>query len=69
MKNEKLKKFFSSRAVRSLALFLVVVIVGVAVFVNYKLFYDPITDMGYGNGNMDDSFGDSTQTGSGADGE
>ena len=68
MKNEKLKNFFSSRAVRSLALLLVVVLVGVAVFVNYKLFYDPIKDMGYGDGNMDDNFGGSTQTGSNADG-
>ena len=66
MKNEKLKKLFSSRVVRSLAVLLVVALVGVAVFVNYKLFYDPIGDMGYGDNNMDDTAGGSEQTGTGA---
>ncbi len=66
MKNEKIKKLFSSRVVRSLAVLLVVALVGVAVFVNYKLFYDPIGDMGYGDNNMDDTTGGSEQTGTGA---
>ena len=43
----------------------VVALVGVAVFVNYKFFYDPIGDMGYGDNNMDDTVGGSEQTGTG----
>lgn len=63
MKNEKIKNFFSSRAAKSLAVFLAVVIIGVAVYVNYRLFYDPVNSMGYGDNNMEDNFGDSTATG------
>lgn len=55
MKSEKLKKFFSSKATKTLAVFLAVLLIGVAVYVNYRLFYDPVDNMGYGDGNMDDS--------------
>lgn len=64
MKNEKLKKFFSSKSTRSLAVFLAVVLIGVAVYVNYRLFYDPTLSMGYGDNNMDDNFEGSASTGS-----
>ena len=63
MKNGKLKKFFSSKKVKAVSVFLAVVLIGVAVYVNYRLFYDPVDSMGYGDGNMDNSFGDSTATG------
>ncbi len=69
MKNEKLKKIFSSKATKSLAVFLVVLLIGAAVYVNYKLFYDPVDSMGFGNGNMEDNYQNSTQTGTNADGE
>ena len=46
MKNEKLKQFFSSKVSKSLALFLAVILIGAAVYVNYKLFYDPVDGMG-----------------------
>ena len=69
MKNEKLKKMFSSKLTKSLAVFLVVLLIGAAVFVNYKLFYDPVDAMGYGDGNMENHFGGSVQTGNSADGE
>jgi hypothetical protein len=52
MKNEKLKQIFSSKLTKSLAVFLVVLLIGAAVYVNYKLFYDPVNGMGYGDGNM-----------------
>lgn len=68
MNNEKTKKFFSSRTTKSLALFLAVVLIGVAVYANYRIFYDPTGSMGYGDNNMDDQTGDSSQTGSDADG-
>ena len=63
MKTEKLKKFFSSKVSRSLAVFLAVLLIGAAVYVNYRLFYDPIDNMGYGDNNMDDSFNSSLETG------
>ena len=65
MKTEKLKKLFSSKATKSLAVVLVVVLIGAAVFVNYKLFYDPVDAMGFGDNNMDDNYNDSTATGGG----
>ncbi len=68
MKNEKAKKFFSSKTTKSLAVFLAVVLIGVAVYANYRIFYDPTGSMGYGDNNMSDGTGDSSQTGSNADG-
>ena len=68
MKNEKLTKLLSSKLTRTLAVFLAVLLIGAAVFVNYKLFYDPVDAMGYGDGNMENSFG-STATGNGAESE
>ncbi len=70
MKNDKIKRFLSTRGAKSLMILLVVVLVGVAVYVNYKAFYDPTDSIGYGDGNMDDGYGDSTATGgSPSDGE
>ncbi len=69
MKNEKLKKIFSSKATKSLAVFLVVLLIGAAVYVNYKLFYDPVDAMGFGDNNMEDNYQSSAQTGGTADGE
>lgn len=66
MKNEKLKKMFSSKITKSLAVFLVVLLIGAAVYVNYKLFYDPVDAMGYGDNNMENNFANSAQTGSNA---
>lgn len=63
MKNEKFKKFLASRGAKSLMILLVVVLVGVAVYVNYKAFYDPTGSIGYGSGNMDSVGGDSAATG------
>ena len=67
MKNEKIKKLFGSRAARSLAVLLVVVLIGALVYVNYRLFYDPTDAMGFGENNMPE--GDSTQAGSDAVGD
>ena len=69
MKNDKIKNLFSSRMTKSLAVFLVVVLIGAAVYVNYKLFYDPVDAMGYGENNMENQFGGSTATGGNADEE
>ncbi len=69
MKSEKFKKIFSTTAGRSLALLLVVALIGVAIYANYSLFYDPTGSMGYGDNNMDDNYGGSASTGTDADGE
>ena len=69
MKNEKLQKIFSTKLTKSLAVFLVVILIGAAVYVNYRLFYDPVNSMGYGDGNMENQFGGSTQTGNNAEEE
>ena len=61
MKNEKLKKFFSSKTAKSIAIFTMVILIGVAVYVNYKLFYDPTSSMGFGENNMENN-GDGSQT-------
>ncbi len=66
MKNEKLKNIFSSKATKSIAVFLVVVLIGAAVYVNYRLFYDPVDSMGFGSNNMDDNYQNSTETGGNA---
>ncbi len=69
MKFEKVKKLFSSKGAKTLAVFVAVLLIGVAVYVNYQLFYDPVGNMGYGDGNMDDSFDSSLETGGDAEGK
>jgi stage III sporulation protein AH len=63
MKNEKIKKFFSSRSAKTLAVFLAVLLIGAAVYVNYSLFYEPVDSMGYGENNMENNFDSTEQTG------
>ncbi len=67
MKNEKIKKLLSSRASKSVAVLLVVVLIGAAVYVNYRMFYDPVDSMGYGDNNMQNNATGSTQTGGSAE--
>ena len=64
MKIEKIKKFFSSRAIRGTVVVCAVLLIGLAVYLNYRWFYDPLGAMGYGDGNMSDGYNDnSTETG------
>lgn len=62
MKNEKAKKFFSSKATRSIIVVMAVVLIGLAVYLNYRWFYDPVDSIGYGDNNMDDNFDSSQAT-------
>ena len=57
--------FFSTKTARSLAVLSVVLLIGLAVYLNYQWFYDPAGSLGYGDNNMDDNFSDSTGTGAG----
>ena len=63
MQNEKTKKFFSSKAARSVVIIAAVLLVGLAVYLNYRWFYDPIGSLGYGDNNMDDNVDGSETTG------
>ncbi len=65
MKNEKIKKFLSSKAAKGIAIASMAIIIGLAVYLNYRWFYDPSSSLGYGDNNMDDNYSDSTQTGGG----
>ena len=62
MKNEKLKKIFSAKATRSVVVIGAVLLIGLAVYLNYRWFYDPVDSLGYGDNNMEDKYDDSTAT-------
>ena len=66
MKNEKMKKFFSSKSAKSAVIVAVVLLIGLAVYLNYRWFYDPLDSIGYGDNNMQDNSA-STQTGANAE--
>jgi len=62
LKKENLKKFFSSKGVKSAVLITAVLLIGLAVYLNYRWFYDPIDSLGFGKNNMEDNYSDSAQT-------
>ena len=68
MKNEKIKRFFSKKSVKHAIVFSAVVMIGLAVYLNYRWFYDPVSSLGYGENNMEDNYQDSTETGGDASG-
>ncbi len=55
MKSEKIKKFFSTKAAKSAVMIAAVLLVGLAVYLNYRWFYDPVSAVGYGEGNMSEA--------------
>lgn len=69
MKTQKIKKFFSSKTGKSAVLVLAVLVIGLAVYLNYRWFYDPIDSLGYGENNMENNYTDSTETGADAAGD
>ena len=69
MQNEKTKKFFSSKSARSALIIAVVLLVGLAVYLNYRWFYDPIDSLGYGENNMDNNLPGSEETGGATENE
>ena len=64
MKREKIGKFFTSKAGRSTIIVASMLLIGLAVYLNYRWFYDPASSLGYGENNMEDNYDDSQQTGS-----
>ena len=69
MKSEKAKKIFSSKKTKSAIVIVAVLLIGLAVYLNYRWFYDPLESLGYGENNMDSSLSGSQQVGSDATGE
>ena len=67
MKNDTVKQFFSSKAARSMIVIAAVLLIGLAVYLNYRWFYDPTGSLGYGENNMEDNFNDSASTDADAD--
>ena len=55
MKSEKTKNLFTSKTARSIVVIVAVLLIGLAVYLNYRWFYDPVGDIGYGDSNMEDS--------------
>ena len=64
MKSEKIRSFFSSKSGRSIVILTAVLLISLAVYLNYRWFYDPIDSMGFGDNNMEDNFDDSTRSSS-----
>ena len=58
MRNENTKKFFSSKTARSAVVIMAVLLIGIAVYLNYRWFYDPVGNLGYGDSNMEDNLDD-----------
>jgi len=63
MKNEKIKNFFASKTGKSIVVASAALVIGLAVYLNYRWFYDPASSLGYGENNMEDNFSDSETTG------
>ena len=66
MKFEKIQNFFKTKAAKSIVVASAALLIGLAVYLNYRWFYDPASTLGYGDNNMDDNYSDSATTGSDA---
>ena len=64
IETEKIKNFFKTRAAKSIIVASCALVIGLAVYLNYRWFYDPASSLGYGENNMDDNFsGDTSASG------
>lgn len=62
MKIEKIKNFFKTKTAKSIVVASAALLVGLAVYLNYRWFYDPVSNIGFGDNNMSDGFSDSAGT-------
>jgi len=67
MKKEKIKKLLSSNTAKGILVASAALLIGLAVYLNYRWFYDPSGSLGFGDNNMQDAFSDSQTTGGGAE--
>ena len=63
MNIEKIKSFFKTRAAKSIVVASAALLIGLAVYLNYRWFYDPSANLGYGDNNMENNYSDSQSTG------
>lgn len=59
MKFEKIQSFFKTKTAKSIVVASSALLIGLAVYLNYRWFYDPTSSLGYGDNNMDDGYSDS----------
>ena len=55
MNIEKIKSFFKTRAAKSIVVASAALLIGLAVYLNYRWFYDPSANLGYGDNNMENN--------------
>ena len=60
--NEKIKEFLSTKGAKSAIVAGCALLIGLAVYLNYRWFYDPSASLGIGNGNMENNYSDSQAT-------
>ena len=63
MKTQKIKSFFTSSTGKGIIVASCALLIGLAVYLNYRWFYDPTSSLGFGENNMSDSFDDSQSAG------
>ena len=63
MNIEKIKSFFKTRAAKSIIIASAALLIGLAVYLNYRWFYDPSANLGFGDNNMENNFSDSESAG------
>lgn len=63
MTNEKIKQILSTKGAKSAIVASCALLIGLAVYLNYRWFYDPTSSLGYGENNMEDNYSDSQTTG------
>ena len=66
---KKCGAFLTRLGKRNLVVVAVVLLLGLAVYLNYRWFYDPTTSLGFGENNMQDNFSDSENAGTDAENE
>ena len=62
MKNEKIKSFFKTPAAKSIVVASAALLIGLAVYLNYRWFYDPTGSLGFGDNNRSEGSSDSSST-------
>ena len=67
MNIEKIKNFFKTKAAKSIVIASAALLIGLAAYLNYRWFYDPTANLGYGDNNMDDNYSDSSSTSTNSD--
>ena len=65
MKFEKIKNFFKTRTAKSIIVASCALLIGLAIYLNYQWFYDPVGNLGYGENNMEDNLDDNASVNAG----